>query len=186
MTPKVRRIIRTLDGGVGTMALTCLLGVASYFVGQPSAIELSWFWVALGSLCIVSLAVLQYVRARRVQRRDDELQAIVDAVPHVVFFKDTQFRYRTLNAEFEKVFDLDVDTVLGKTDKETFAPEIQERLASQDRELLASGAAHTYEQQVVFGSGGLRTVQTLSARSSIAAENFSASWAWRSTSRISG
>ncbi|MDM0074994.1 ATP-binding protein [Variovorax sp. J2P1-59] len=161
MTPKVRRIIRTLDGGVGTMALTCLLGVASYFVGQPSAIELSWFWVALGSLCIVSLAVLQYARARRVQRRDDELQAIVDAVPHVVFFKDTNFRYQTLNAEFEKVFDLDVHSVLGKTDKEVFDPEIHARLASQDREILGSGVAHTYEQQAVFGGdGSLRTIQT--------------------------
>ena len=38
-----------VDGNAVTMVLCCLLGLASYFFGQPSAIELHWFWVALGA-----------------------------------------------------------------------------------------------------------------------------------------
>lgn len=46
------------------------------------AIELYWAWVALISLCLVGLTVLQFVHARKLQHRDDELDAILDAVPH--------------------------------------------------------------------------------------------------------
>ncbi|MGJ7511117.1 ATP-binding protein [Variovorax sp. GT1P44] len=141
------------------MALTCVLGIATYFFGQPMSIELHWLWMALGSLCIVALAVMQFARARRIQRRDDELSAILNAVPHILFFKDTDFRYRALNAEFEKAFHIDAQSAIGKTDRELFGPDLHDRFLSQDRELIVSGSVNTYEEDIVIG-GVVRTMQS--------------------------
>ncbi|MDN8616248.1 PAS domain-containing hybrid sensor histidine kinase/response regulator [Variovorax ginsengisoli] len=60
------------------------------------AIELHWFWMALGSLCIIVLAAVQFFHALSIQRRDDELRAIIDAAPQSLFFKDTALRYRVV------------------------------------------------------------------------------------------
>ena len=49
-------------GGIFTMALTCLLAVASYFFGHTRAIELHWFWIAVASVCIVG-SPRSFVRA---------------------------------------------------------------------------------------------------------------------------
>src|SRR6516165_10645109 len=93
----VAAIRSAVDGNAVTMALCCLLGVASYFFGRPSAIELHWFWVALGAVCIAGLSILQFARGRKMQRASYELNVILDAVPHLVFFKDSRLRYRVLN-----------------------------------------------------------------------------------------
>lgn len=139
---------RTVDSGTATMALICLLGIASYFFGQPMAIELHWFWMALMSLSIVVLALMQYLRVRDRQRRDDQLHAILDAVPHGLFFKDTAFRYQVMNAEFERTFDIDGPAALGKTDRDLFGVQLHDRFVAQDRELMASGQAHTYDEEI--------------------------------------
>ncbi|MDM0074982.1 ATP-binding protein [Variovorax sp. J2P1-59] len=152
------RVVNSLGGGLITMALTCLLGGASYFFGQPMAIELHWVWTALGSLCIIGLAILQFVRARNVQRRDDQLNAILDAVPHILFFKDRDFRYRALNAEFVRVFNLDARAAVGKNDEELFGPELQDRFVAQDMELISSGEARTFDEEIQV-DGVLRSIQ---------------------------
>ena len=139
---------RTLDSGTATMALTCVLGIASYFFGQPMAIELHWFWMALMSISIVALALLQFVRTRARQRRDDQLHAILDAVPHGLFFKDTAFRYQVMNAEFERAFDIRGAKALGQTDRELFGARLHDRFVAQDRELMASGQAQTYDEDI--------------------------------------
>lgn len=159
MATPISRVTQRVDrGGAATMVLTGLLAAASYLFGQSMSIQLHWFWVALISLCIVSLSALQIIRLRGLQHRDDELRAIVDAVPHVVFFKDTQFRYQLFNAEFSCAFNLDPDASVGKTDRELFGPQLHERFVAQDRELMASGMARTYDEEFVI-RGAMRNIQ---------------------------
>ncbi|MDM0106190.1 ATP-binding protein [Variovorax sp. J22R24] len=152
------RSANAVNGGVITMVLTCLLGGASYFLGQKISIEIQWIWLASGLLCIIGLAILQFVRARHVQRRGDELLAILDAVPHILFFKDRDFRYRALNAEFARVFNLDAQAAVGMNDEELFGSELQERFVAQDRELISSGEARTYDEEIQV-DGVLRNIQ---------------------------
>lgn len=158
MVTKVGLLARGLNSNTAMMVLIGLLGIASYFFGQPMAIELHWFWMATLSFCIVALSVMQFVRSRTSQRRDDELHAILDAVPHVLFFKDTALRYREVNAEFERIFHIDRGAAIGEDDK-IFGPASHERFASQDRALMASGEARTYDDEMVL-DGELRSIQT--------------------------
>jgi len=155
---KAKAAMRSVDGGGASMALTCLLAAGGYFFGRPMAIELHWLWMAFGSLCMAALAILQYVRMREVRRRDDDLSALLDAVPHLLFFKDTSFRYQALNSEFERTFGIDVHASLGMTDKELFGPEIYDRFVAQDKELFASGQARTFDQELI-AHGQVRNIR---------------------------
>lgn len=114
------------------------------------AIELSWHWAALISVGIVALAVLRFKSSLRAQRRSDALNAILDAVPHALFVKDSQLRYKALNAEFERVFRVDSEHVIGRRDQDIFGPEHSKRVASQDGELMVSGVASTYEDEIAI------------------------------------
>ncbi|MBO9652234.1 MAG: PAS domain-containing protein, partial [Variovorax sp.] len=114
------------------------------------AIELSWHWAALISVGIVALAVLRFRSSLRAQRRSDALNAILDAVPHALFVKDSQLRYKALNAEFERVFRVDSGRVIGRRDQDVFGAEHSGRSASQDGELMVSGVASTYEDEIAI------------------------------------
>jgi PAS domain S-box-containing protein len=67
-----------------------------------------------------------------------------------MFFKDTQFRYQVLNTEAHRVFNLEPNSGLGKNDRELFGSELRERFVAQDRELLTSRAARTYDEEIVI------------------------------------
>ncbi|WP_431275016.1 PAS domain-containing protein [Variovorax ureilyticus] len=136
------------DGGICATLLTCLLGVASYLFGRPTAIELSWQWMALISVGIAALAVVRFASSLRAQRRGDALNAILDAVPHALFVKDSRLRFKALNTEFERVFRVESERVIGKSDRDVFGPALSKRFVAQDRELIASGVARTYDDEI--------------------------------------
>ncbi|WP_157731191.1 ATP-binding protein [Variovorax sp. HW608] len=128
--------------------MTCLLGAASYLFGRPTAIELAWHWMALISVGIAALAVLRFLSSLQAQRRGDELNAILDAVPHALFVKDSRLRFRALNTEFERVFHVDSERVIGKSDQDVFGAALSQRFSAQDRDLMASGVARTYDDEI--------------------------------------
>lgn len=160
MATPITSLTQKIDrGGAITMVLTILLGAASYLFGQSSAIELHWFWVALIALCIIGVSAVQIARLRSLQDRDDELSAIVDAVPHMLFFKDTRLRYQLFNTEFKRTFDIDSNAGIGKTDRDFFGPEHWERYMAQDRELMAAGVARNYDEEIVI-QGTVHSIQS--------------------------
>jgi PAS domain S-box-containing protein len=140
------------------MFLSAMFGVASYFFGQPMAIELHWLWMALASACMVALSLLQFLRTRAVERRDDELRAIVDAVPHILFFKDVASRYQLLNAEFKRLLGYEERDVVGTTGDLVVGAGRNVRMRAQDVELLASGEARTYDEDLEI-DGAVRNFQ---------------------------
>lgn len=90
---------------------------------------------------------------------EDELGAVINAVPHILFFKDTELRYWKLNAEFEKAFHIDLRAAECKTDLQLFGPDLHARFVSQDHELITSGLARTYDQEMVI-DGVVRTIRS--------------------------
>jgi len=62
---------------------------------------------------------------------NQQLQAILQHVPQLVWLKDLQGRYITCNTQFEAFFDLPIATVMGHTDDDFFLPE-QARLHRED------------------------------------------------------
>ncbi|MDM0012239.1 ATP-binding protein [Variovorax sp. J22P168] len=144
---------RVFTSSALTTVLICVLVVASYFFGQPMPMVYHWLWLTLLTGCMVALLLVQFMRSRMLQQRDDELLGILDAVPHVLFFKDSSLRYRVVNAEFERHFEIAHGEAVGKTDMELFGPFWGERFISQDHALLSSGEARTFEETMSHSDG---------------------------------
>lgn len=141
------------------LMLGLALAATSYLIERSGLGGGARFATAALSLGILGLSSVQFIRWRSMQSRYDELTAILDAVPHVLFFKNTAFRFQALNAEFGRVFQVDVHAALGKCDAEVFGPELAAGFATQDAALIAEGDARTFDDEITV-SGVVRSFQS--------------------------
>lgn len=74
------------------------------------------------------------VQTDELSQINQQLQAILQHVPQLVWLKDLQGRYITCNARFEAFFDLPAASVQGRSDEDFFPPE-QARLTREDDEI---------------------------------------------------
>ncbi|MGJ7511105.1 ATP-binding protein [Variovorax sp. GT1P44] len=146
----IAAIFRALNERTFILLSACLLTSAACLSGLSPAMDPRWMCAVLAALGITSLGMAEVVRTRRFHRREDKLYAILDAVPHILFFKDRHFRYQSINAEFERMFRVDMDAAIGKDDSELFGPDLFDRFRAQDRELLSSGESRTYDEDILI------------------------------------
>jgi PAS domain S-box-containing protein len=149
------RLRRHLDAGVATPLLTCTMAIVLWFVSHHWH-ERTFTMVGMACLAVLSLADLR--RRRRHDANERSLQSILDAVPDILFFKDTALRYRRVNRTFAETFEIAVDDVVGRSDRELFGKRLHDRFVAQDRFLLATGEARTYDERMRFG-GEMREVR---------------------------
>lgn len=81
------------------------------------------------------------------------LQAILDHSPAMVFLKDTEGRYLLTNRQFERTFHLVREAVVGKTDRELFAPDQAEAFMANDRQVFRAGAPMEFEEVAIHDDG---------------------------------
>jgi GAF domain-containing protein/CheY-like chemotaxis protein len=85
------------------------------------------------------------------------MQALIDAIPNPIFYKDVQGIYRGCNAAFaDKVMGVPREEIVGRTVlslPEAIRPESAELYHRQDLRVLASGGSQTYEAPVMFADG---------------------------------
>jgi len=67
------------------------------------------------------------------------LHAILDNCPAMIFDKDLDGRYRQINRQFERTFNLTPEKVLGRTDAEVFPPELAAAFRATDCAVLEAG-----------------------------------------------
>jgi PAS domain S-box-containing protein len=73
-------------------------------------------------------------------------QALLDNSPNMIFLKDTEGRYILVNRQFETIFHLDRQSVLGSTDYELFPREQAATFQTNDRKVLESGVPMEFEE----------------------------------------
>ena len=83
----------------------------------------------------------------------ERLQAIIDNSPTVVYLKDSQGRYLLINQQYETLFHITKDQIIGKTDTEIFDAEIASPLYTNDLQVLASATPLQFEETVPQGDG---------------------------------
>jgi len=88
---------------------------------------------------------------------NQQLQAILQHVPQLVWLKDLQGRYMTCNARFEAFFGLPGATVQGRCDDDFLAPE-QAELFRQDDQACLQSAAMTTTQRWLKSAESAHTV----------------------------
>ncbi len=82
------------------------------------------------------------------RKSQQQLQAILDYAPAVIYMKDLTGRYLLINRQFEILFNLDSEAVKGKTDFDLFPKAIAENLRANDRTVLTSNSA--IQQEEIF------------------------------------
>ncbi|MFP4500512.1 MAG: ATP-binding protein [Candidatus Hydrogenedentota bacterium] len=81
------------------------------------------------------------------------LQALIDAIPNPVFYKDTLGQYLGCNNAFAHLMAMPKDAVVGKTVYDVSPPELAKRYDAADRDLLDSGKDQVYEARIHFADG---------------------------------
>lgn len=86
-------------------------------------------------------------------RKNNVLEAVLDATPHLIFMKDLQGRFLLLNRRFEEVFHLERAELLGRTDYDLLPREIAEDVRKVDRRVLAEGHAVERDEELALDDG---------------------------------
>jgi PAS domain S-box-containing protein len=73
------------------------------------------------------------------------LQAVIDATPDAIFVKDLNGCYVLVNEAMARFLHKSADDIVGKNDVELYPEETARRFIEDDRKVLASGDAHSFE-----------------------------------------
>lgn len=86
------------------------------------------------------------------------LQAVINAVPTPIFFKDDEGRYLGCNLAFEEFIGLSKRQLVGKNVYELFDCELADIYHKADQALIEAGGKQIYEAQVKYADGSLHDV----------------------------
>jgi len=89
------------------------------------------------------------------------LQALIDSIPDLIFYKDQQSVYIGCNSAFEGFVGTDKKSIIGKTDLDLFPQDVAEFFREKDRQMLTSGEARRNEEWVDFPDGSKALLDTL-------------------------
>ncbi|MDJ0735915.1 MAG: PAS domain S-box protein [Nostocaceae cyanobacterium] len=92
----------------------------------------------------------------KLKQTQERLQAILDNSPAVIYVLDTQLRYQLINRQFEKLFHITQEQILGKSIYDIWSGEIAEGFAVSLHKVLAEGVPLEFEN-VAPHEDGLHT-----------------------------
>ncbi len=123
-------------------------------------------------LIILATEVTEQVAARRkVEEEQQRLQNVLGALqesetrfgtmldnsPAAIYLKDREGRFILVNRLFEKIFQLPIEQIVGKTDLDIFQDRrLAEAVQANDRQVFETGQPAKFEEQAP-GPGGPRT-----------------------------
>ncbi|MBI4584681.1 MAG: PAS domain S-box protein [Planctomycetes bacterium] len=90
---------------------------------------------------------------KALQESQARFKAFMDNSPTVAFMKDQEWRYVYANKQFERVFQIDPEGWLMKTDLDFWPEEIARRLRENDEQVLSSGRVCEFQETVPTPDG---------------------------------
>ncbi|SMO72419.1 PAS domain-containing protein [Halorubrum cibi] len=94
------------------------------------------------------------------QEADRRLNLILKNTTAVMYLKDTEGRYVFVNAEYERLFDVDTEDLVGQYDEDIHPPEVAETVQANDLRVLETGEPLEVEEQITV-DGNDRTYLSL-------------------------
>lgn len=85
-------------------------------------------------------------------------QALIDAIPTPIFFKDTDGIFLGCNRAFEAFSGIPQHQVIGKTISDLVSTHLAEKMVESDQELFKLGGTQIYESSLSFADGALHDV----------------------------
>ncbi len=153
----------------GHMSLFALRQSSSRSMGQPGKlfglrangeefpVEASISHVLVGGKKLLTVILRDVTERKRAEEELHEsearLQAILDNSPGMVFLKDLEGRYLHVNRQFERVFHMTREQVVGKTDEAIFGPEQAAVFRANDLKVLQAGVPLEFEEVAMHDDG---------------------------------
>lgn len=94
------------------------------------------------------------------QKSQEQLQAILDYSPAVIYLTDTEHRYKLINRKFESLFNTTFAEIIGKSIYEVWSPEIAEAFARNNQQVIEGGMPLQIEEFAPH-EDGLHTYRTI-------------------------
>lgn len=95
------------------------------------------------------------------QAKEALLRALIDSIPDLIFFKDTDSVYLGFNQAFAGFCGYQEAELVGKTDYHFTTREVAEAFRQHDREMLASGITQHNDEWVIFPDGREALLNTM-------------------------
>ena len=102
------------------------------------------------------LEVLVARRTASVVAAKNHLEAILDAIPDLVWLKDANGAYLNCNTQFERYFGAKEERILGRTDYDFTDPELAESFRESDRMAMLGDKPLVNEKWLKFADDGHR------------------------------
>jgi len=125
--------------------IVCLL---LFFIGI-------WFFC---NLYIAKKTLKDRVKERTADLKEsqDRLQAILDNAEAIIYLKDVQGRYITVNRRFENLFKVERTAIEGLRDHDVFSRDLAEEFRKNDEKILSGKKALQFEESAPGPQGSLR------------------------------
>lgn len=83
------------------------------------------------------------------QKQDHILQSILDCTTSVIYIKDIAGKYLFVNRQFEELFHISKNLVIGKTDYDLFPEDIAEKFRKNDQEVQQQRKQIEFSETVI-------------------------------------
>jgi PAS domain S-box-containing protein len=108
-----------------------------------------------GNKLVKTLGILRDVTERKQYARmlrevNQRLQAVLDASHQIIFMKDRNSTYQTVNKTFERYFGIAAHKIIGKDDYLLFTSQKAEMLRAEDQVVFQSGKTLTTEKELLI------------------------------------
>lgn len=90
----------------------------------------------------------------------EQLLALIDNTDAVIYMRDLDGRYMVVNKEYERLFQLSREDIVGLTDHDLFPAEIADEFRANDKQ-AASGGGPVHVEEVAPGGDGPHTYITV-------------------------
>ena len=95
------------------------------------------------------------------QQSEQLLRSLMDSIPDLIFFKDTQGIYRLCNQAFRDFVGKSEVEIIGQSDWQLFEPTMAQFFRERDQEMWLKGKSQRNEEWVTFADGQERCLETL-------------------------
>ncbi len=140
-----------------------VIGVFCLYAAAPGSFDADARWLLQTMATDLSYALDHYVLVAEHRRQEDEiratkdrLQAVMDAVPDLIWLKDLQGVYLACNRAFERLYGAPEAAILGRTDYDFVDRELADFFRTHDRRALDQGGASVNEEWLTFAENGYR------------------------------
>ncbi len=91
----------------------------------------------------------------------EQLMSLLDNTSAVIYMRDTEGRYLLVNREYERLFDVRRQDIVGLTDHDLFPKEIADEFRANDLMAISLGSPVRMEETTPDAEGGVRTYITV-------------------------